>query len=91
VHCFNYPAALSHGTVSGDIPAISDGALRLARGLTAAFYREDIDHHLARLQAYDDPELLGDEWRPADTAAVLAQRAADDALAERQPTAQPTT
>ncbi|NEK65371.1 MAG: FAD-dependent oxidoreductase, partial [Xanthomonas perforans] len=26
IHCFCYPAALSHGTVSGDIPAISDGA-----------------------------------------------------------------
>lgn len=81
IHCFNYPATLSHGAVSGDIPAISDGALRLARGLAAAFYREDIDHHMARLRAYDDPELLGDEWRPADTAAVLAQRAADDAAA----------
>lgn len=91
VHCFNYPAALSHGTVSGDIPAISDGALRLARGLAAAFYREDIDLHLARMHAWDDPELLGDEWRPADTAAVLAQRAAEDAAADLQPTSQATT
>lgn len=79
IHCFNYPATLSHGTVSGDIPALSDGAQRLARGLAATFYREDLDHHRARLHAYDDPELLGDEWQPADTAAVLAQRAADDA------------
>jgi cation diffusion facilitator CzcD-associated flavoprotein CzcO len=79
IHCFNHPATLSHGTVSGDIPAISDGARRLAQGLAAAFYREDLDHHMARLRAYDDPELLGDEWRPADTAAVLAQRAAEDA------------
>lgn len=90
VHCFNYPAALSHGTVSGDIPAISDGALRLARGLAAAFYREDVAHHFARMQAWDDPELLGDEWRPADTAAVLAQRAAEDAAAELQPITQST-
>jgi cation diffusion facilitator CzcD-associated flavoprotein CzcO len=29
IHCFCYPAALSHGTVSGDIPAISEGAKRL--------------------------------------------------------------
>jgi cation diffusion facilitator CzcD-associated flavoprotein CzcO len=67
IHCFCYPAALSHGTVSGDIPAISDGARRLATGLASLFYREDIEHHFARLQAYDEPELLGDEWTPADT------------------------
>lgn len=91
IHCFNYPAALSHGTVSGDIPAISDGALRLARGLAAAFYREDIDHHLARMHAWDEPELLGDEWQPADTAAVLAQRAAEDAAVTPEPITQPTT
>jgi cation diffusion facilitator CzcD-associated flavoprotein CzcO len=75
VHCFNYPAALSHGTVSGDIPALSDGAKRLAQGLAAAVYQEDVEVHMARLRAYDDPELLGDEWQPADTAAVLAARA----------------
>ena len=51
--------------VSGDIPAISDGARRLATGLAAAFYREDFDHHFAMLEAYADPELLGDEWVPA--------------------------
>lgn len=90
VHCFNYPAALSHGTVSGDIPAISDGALRLAQGLAAAFYREDIDLHLARMRAFVEPELVGDEWQPADTAAVLAQRAAEDGAADLQPTSTPT-
>ncbi len=65
IHCFCYPATLSHGAVSGDIPAISDGARRLATGLASLFYREDFEHHFAALQAYDDPELLGDEWQPA--------------------------
>lgn len=65
VHCFCYPAALSHGTVSGDIPNISDGAKRLAAGIASLFYREDFEHHYANIQAYDDPELLGDEWTPA--------------------------
>jgi cation diffusion facilitator CzcD-associated flavoprotein CzcO len=74
VHCFNYAAALSLGTISGDIPAISDGARRLANGLAAAFYREDFAFHSRRLHAYDDPELRGDEWQAADTAAVLAAR-----------------
>ncbi|MGJ7497120.1 FAD-dependent oxidoreductase [Variovorax sp. RT4R15] len=65
IHCFCYPAALSHGTVSGDIPAISDGAKRLASGLASLFYREDFEQHFANLEAYDEPELLGDEWVPA--------------------------
>lgn len=65
IHCFCYPATLSHGAVSGDIPAISEGARRLANGIASLFYREDFEHHFARLEAYDDPELLGDEWVPA--------------------------
>jgi cation diffusion facilitator CzcD-associated flavoprotein CzcO len=68
VHCFCYPAALTHGTVSGDIPAISDGALRLANGIASLLYREDIDTHYANLQEYAEPELIGDEWVPAETA-----------------------
>jgi cation diffusion facilitator CzcD-associated flavoprotein CzcO len=65
IHCFNYAATLSQGAVAGDIPQISDGAQRLAKGLAAMFLHEDIDHHFAKLQAYSDPELLGDEWVPA--------------------------
>lgn len=66
IHCFCYPAALSHGSISGDIPAISDGARKLAHGLAALFYREDIVHHFAELQSYAEPELDGDEWTTAD-------------------------
>jgi len=65
VHCFSYPAALTHGTVSGDIPAISDGAKRLAQGIAALFYREDVNTHYANMQAYAEPEVFGDEWVPA--------------------------
>ena len=65
IHCFCYPATLSHGAVSGDIPAISDGARRLASGMASLFYSEDFAYHFARLEAYDDPELLGNEWVPA--------------------------
>lgn len=73
LHCFSYPAALSHGTVSGDIPALSDGARKLAQGLAALFYREDIEQHFAQLLAYSEPELDGTEWTPADTAARIEQ------------------
>lgn len=66
IHCFCYPATMSHGTVSGDIPAISEGARRLAQGLTSLLFREGIETHYRHLVAYDEPELLGDEWTPAD-------------------------
>ncbi len=65
VHCFCYPATLSHGAVAGDIPNISDGARRLAAGIASHFYREDFEQHFANLQAYEEPELQGDEWVPA--------------------------
>ena len=63
VHCFNYGATLSLGKVSGDIPGISEGARWLAEAIAAALYTEDVDHHWSALEAYDQPELLGDEWR----------------------------
>ncbi len=63
VHCFCYPSTLSHGTVAGDIPQISDGAERLARNLCALFLEEDMSYHFEALQAYAEPELNGDEWK----------------------------
>ncbi|MBS7776966.1 NAD(P)/FAD-dependent oxidoreductase [Acidovorax sp. CCYZU-2555] len=62
IHCFSYPAALSLGTVSGDIPQISDGARRLSQGLAGALYVEDIALHYASMERYSEPELYGDEW-----------------------------
>ncbi|TVQ38813.1 MAG: NAD(P)/FAD-dependent oxidoreductase [Geminicoccaceae bacterium] len=66
VHCFNYGATISLGKISGDIPAISDGAAHLAKSLAADLYRADIDRHWQTLQTYDKPELLGDEWTVAE-------------------------
>jgi len=65
IHCFNFPATLSHGKLTGDIPAISEGADRLARGIVRALFVADREKHFADLQAFDTPELLGDEWRDA--------------------------
>ena len=62
VHCFCYPAALSLGVITGDIPAISEGAQQLATDLAGLLYAEDIEHHFARMQAYAEPEVFGDEW-----------------------------
>ena len=66
LHCFNYPATLSHGKLSGDIPAISEGADRLARGIVRRLFVEDREIHFASLKAFATPELLGDEWQDAD-------------------------
>ena len=65
IHCFCFPATLSHGALSGDIPSISDGARRLANGMASLFYSEDMEQHFANLQAFSEPELQGDEWTPA--------------------------
>jgi len=66
IHCFNHHATLSHGKLAGDIPAVSEGAQRLARGLARSLFTEDRNLHYAALQAFDTPELLGDEWQDAD-------------------------
>jgi hypothetical protein len=59
------PAALSHGAViTGDIPAISDGAQQLATALAGLLYAEDIALHFERMQAFAEPEVFGDEWTP---------------------------
>jgi cation diffusion facilitator CzcD-associated flavoprotein CzcO len=82
VHCFCYPASLTHGTVSGDIPAISEGARRLAQGIAGLLYHEDIDGHYATIQAYAEPEIFGDEWTPAPPPGVDAEAASDQEAAQ---------
>ena len=62
IHCFNDAAMLSHGKLSGDVPAISAGADRLMRGIAAALFVADRQAHFDSLKAYSTPELLGDEW-----------------------------
>lgn len=69
IHCFSYPAALSYGAVSGDIPAISEGSKRMAQGLVSQLFSEDIEQHFQAMQDYADPELLGDEWVPGELTA----------------------
>ncbi|CAO3426912.1 FAD/NAD(P)-binding protein [Azospirillum doebereinerae] len=66
VHAFNYAAVMSHGRVTGDIPGISAGAERLAEGIASHLFAEDYDRHWRDLQAFETPELLGDEWTEAD-------------------------
>jgi FAD-dependent urate hydroxylase len=48
--------------ITGDIPAISDGALQLAQALAGLLWAERVEHHFERMQAFAEPEVLGDEW-----------------------------
>ncbi|MCW0000580.1 NAD(P)/FAD-dependent oxidoreductase [Pararhizobium sp. YC-54] len=74
IHCFNDAAMLTHGKVSGDIPAVSAGADRLVRGIAASLFAEDVEEHFANLVTYDTPELHGDEW--VDSTPLLQKEAA---------------
>ena len=65
VHVFSYPAALTQGTISGDIPAVSVGAQRIAQGIAGTLYAEDVEWHFGNLQTFGEPEVFGDEWTPA--------------------------
>jgi cation diffusion facilitator CzcD-associated flavoprotein CzcO len=66
IHCFNFPATLSHGKLTGDIPAISEGADRLARGIVRSLFVEDRAVHFHNLTTFSTPELVGTEWEDTD-------------------------
>ena len=57
LHNFTFAATVSHGNVSGDIPCVSDGATRLAKGIASAIFNEDFAAHLADLHSHEAPEL----------------------------------
>jgi len=62
IHCFTFPAYMSHGPISGDIPAISVGAERVADGVASALFAEDYDRTWRRMVGWSNPELRGDEY-----------------------------
>lgn len=72
VYCFNYGSTVSLGKVSGDIPAVSEGGAWLARAMAATLYQEDVAAHWQALNAYDQPELQGDEWTATDIPTLSA-------------------
>jgi FAD-dependent urate hydroxylase len=61
---------VSLGNLANDIPALSEGAERLARAIAIDLFQEDKAIHWQRLADFADPELLGDEipgldaWSP---------------------------
>ena len=67
---------MSHGPISGDIPAISIGAERLADGVASALFAEDYESTWRRLLAWDNPELRGNEYVIDENVAAFAADAA---------------
>jgi cation diffusion facilitator CzcD-associated flavoprotein CzcO len=62
IHCFTFPSYMSHGPISGDVPAISVGAERVANGVASALFAEDYDRTWRRMVGWSNPELRGDEY-----------------------------
>jgi cation diffusion facilitator CzcD-associated flavoprotein CzcO len=62
IRCFTQSAQLSLGNLANDIPAVGEGAQRLAEAIAQSLFVEDCGLHWDRLINYDEPELLGDEW-----------------------------
>ena len=78
IHCFTFPAYLSHGPISGDIPAISTGAERVASGVATALFAEDYERTFRRMVGWSNPELRGDEYvLDDDVSQFLAEQPAD--------------
>ena len=70
LHAFSHVCMVSLGNLANDIPAVSEGAERLARSIAIDLFQEDKAIHWQRLADFADPELLGDEvpdldaWSP---------------------------
>jgi len=62
IHLFTGAALVSVGKLSGDIPGISHGAERLARGIVARLYAADRERQFQAVRDYDELEVQGDEW-----------------------------
>ncbi len=62
LYCFNYGAILSHGMVSGDIPGVSYGATRLATGIAADFFTEEVELYQQAITDYNIPLFNIDDY-----------------------------
>ncbi len=57
LHAFNFSSTLSHGLLSGDIPALGVGAARLSQAIVVDLFAASLDAHEADLRRLDDREL----------------------------------
>ncbi|SOH93931.1 Predicted flavoprotein CzcO associated with the cation diffusion facilitator CzcD [Monaibacterium marinum] len=64
VTCFAFAATPTHGKVTSGIPSSTEGARRLATGLTRSLFAEDAEIHLARFNDYETPDMPDNIWLP---------------------------
>lgn len=62
IYCFNYGSTLSHSGLGSEIPSISYGAERLARGIARDFYLKDQKLHFEKFKGYNTPEFTLEEF-----------------------------
>ncbi len=62
IYCYNFAATLSQGLLSGDIPNISTGADRLAKGIVSDFFTEDWELYYRQLQDYSTREFVEEDY-----------------------------
>jgi len=64
LYCFSFDATLTHGKLTSGVPALTEAANRLVRGVASSLLAEDAERYLNVFRAYDRAELRGDEWCP---------------------------
>lgn len=64
LYCFNYGAWLSHAQLSGDIPGISVGASRLAKGIATDFFLNESWLYLEEIKNWQTPDFNSDDYPP---------------------------
>lgn len=57
IHLFGAAAAASFGVLSGDIPALHTGAVRLSERICEALFLEEAPRHRSAIAAFEEPEL----------------------------------
>lgn len=59
IHLVNFGAHASHAGIASDIPGVNIAAERVAGAIVTSLFREDIDQMRRKVEAYNEPELVG--------------------------------
>jgi cation diffusion facilitator CzcD-associated flavoprotein CzcO len=59
IHLVNYGAHMSHAGIASDIPGVNIAGQRVASAIVASLFAEDIEAMRRKIEAFDEPELLG--------------------------------
>ena len=65
IHNFTYGGVVSHGRAVGEIASLRHGVPRLVSAIGRDLWLADRAAHLARLRAFDTPDLTGEEYAHA--------------------------